>query len=334
MLLIALIFAFIFNYDKVNGLVVHEDKLVTDIEVQPVHSMPYKLGMEKDMKSSIQNMERVKKNAYAMRAKELEAIQLAENKAREEVIKLAKKQAEEEIAAKEKQIAEEQARIEQEKLQEASQNIPEPTHSTQAAQSSGNKQAVTSSQSSASSESEQPVATQQPAQPAASASKPAPAPKPQQPTPAPTPKPQAPQYGSHQIGINGIFIPYTNYGRASTDQLQGGINAGLIVAGFTYFDGNDGETTYFGGHNPGIMRFMENNIYIGATVIVTDANGQPHHYRMIDKVDVDPYGEGVLTSIGRSAIDAYTYGTGTESILVQFCNTSNNLMSFWYGVKN
>lgn len=333
LILFALIIGFSFNNDKVQGLVV-QDEATSSIQPKPAHSFPYKLGMEDDIESSLLNSESLKKLAYKNRAKELEAIKLAADQDRIEAIKEAKELAEKLIVKKEKQIAENQAKEKQENLQETSQNVAQ---ATQAKPASNNQQEVKSSQSSsqpAANTEAKPASTQQaaPAQQPASAPKPqAPAPKPQQ--PAPAPKPKAPQYASNQIGINGIFVPFTNYGRASTDQLQSGIDAGLIVAGFTHFNGNDGETTYFGGHNPGIMRFMENNIYIGATVTVTDANGTPHNYRMIDKVDVDPYGEGRLNTIGRSAIDVYTYGTSTESILVQFCNTSNNLMSFWYGVK-
>lgn len=47
------------------------------------------------------------------------------------------------------------------------------------------------------------------------------------------------------------------------------------------------------------MNFMANNIYNGAVVTITDSNGTPFQYQMIDKVDVDVYGEVVLQSIGR-----------------------------------
>lgn len=328
LILFTLIIFFSFNNDKVQVLVA-EDETILSVHPKPAHSFPYKLGMEDDIESSLLNSESLKKLAYKNRAKELEAIKLAADQDRIEAIKEAKELAEKLIVKKEKQIAENQAKEKQENLQETSQNVAQ---ATQAKPASNNQQEVKSSQSSsqpAASTEAKPASTQQ----AAPAQQPAPAPAPKSQQPAPAPKPKAPQYASNHIGINGIFVPFSNYGRASTEQLQAGIDAGLIVAGFTHFNGNDGETTYFGGHNPGIMRFMENNIYIGATVTVTDANGTPYNYRMIDKVDVDPYGEGRLNTIGRSAIDVYMYGTGTESILVQFCNTSNNLMSFWYGVK-
>ena len=102
------------------------------------------------------------------------------------------------------------------------------------------------------------------------ASKPAPAPK-KASTPAPTPKPKSapkaepkkPAIGSNKIGINGTYKSYSNYGRANTDKLQSSIDSGLIVAGLNNFNGTDGATTYFGGHNPGVMNFMASSIRIG-----------------------------------------------------------------------
>lgn len=140
-----------------------------------------------------------------------------------------------------------------------------------------------------------------------------------------------PSIGPNKIGVGGVYKNYTNYGNSSTSHYQSGIDAGLIIAGFSHFNGNDSETTYFAGHNPGIMNFIEQGIHLGAVVTVTDSAGEEFKYQMIDKVDVDDIGNGILHSIGKSAIDAYYYGTGTESILIQFCNSDNGLMSFWYG---
>lgn len=282
---------------------------VSDAYEVPAHPYAYKLGDAMDIEGSINNYERinekqrqrVKAQRDAVEAKQLAAKKAAEEKALAE--ETAKQQAIE-VSEKKKQ---EEVKTAQEN-EEAKQTAVKP------AQSASQPQA---------------------------AAKVAPAPAPAQksaPKPAPQPKPapkQAPKpaIGSNKIGINGNYKSYTNYGRASTDKLQSGIDAGLIVGGLNTFNGNDGETTYFGGHNPGIMNFMAGSIRIGATITVTDSNGQEFNYKMIDKVDVDEYGEGVLKSIGVSAIDAYMYGTGSESILIQFCNTNNNLMSFWYGVK-
>ena len=85
------------------------------------------------------------------------------------------------------------------------------------------------------------------------------------PRPAPNPKaePNKPAIGSNKSGINGTYKSYSNYGRANTDKLQSSIDSGLIVAGLNNFNGTDGATTYFGGHNPGVMNFMALSFHIG-----------------------------------------------------------------------
>ena len=285
---------------------------VTDAYEVPAHPYAYKLGDAMDIEGSINNYEHMnEKQRQRVKAQRdaVEAEQLAAKKAAEEKVlveETAKQQATE--------VSEEK---EQEEVKTAQENQEAKQTAVKPAQSASQPQAA---------------AKVAPA-PAAQKSTPKPAPQPApQPKPAPKQAPK-PAIGSNKIGINGNYKSYTNYGRASTDKLQSGIDAGLIVGGLNTFNGNDGETTYFGGHNPGIMNFMAGNIGIGATITVTDSNVNAFNYKMIDKVDVDEYGEGVLKSIGVSAIDAYMYGTGSESILIQFCNTNNNLMSFWYGVK-
>ena len=278
---------------------------VAEAHEMPVHSYAYKLGDAMDIEGSINNYERMNdKQRQIIKAQRdaVEAAQLAAKKAAEEKV-LAEESAKQQATEVSEEKNQEEVKTAQEN-QEAKQTAVKP------AQSDSQPQAA---------------AKVAPAPAQKSAPQPAPAPK-----PAPAPNPTI---GSNKIGINGNYKSYTNYGRASTDKLQSGIDAGLIVGGLNSFNGNDGETTYFGGHNPGIMNFMAGSIRIGATITVTDSNGQEFNYKMIDKVDVDEYGEGVLKSIGVSAIDAYMYGTRSESILIQFCNTNNNLMSFWYGVK-
>lgn len=278
---------------------------VADAQVIPAHPYAYKLGDAMDVEGSINNYERttekqrkiIKAQRDAIEAEQLAAKKEAEQKALEEA---AKQQA---------------AEASEEKKQEEVKTV----------QKTQENNAVKPSQSNSRPQAE----AKQTAAPKAEA-KSAPATPPAH---QPKPEPQKPAIGNNKIGINGSYKSYTNYGRASTDKLQSGIDAGLIVAGLNSFNGSDGETTYFGGHNPGIMNFMAGNIRIGTMITVTDSNGKEFNYKMIDKVDVDEYGEGVLKAIGVSAIDAYMYGTGSESILIQFCNTNNNLMSFWYGVK-
>jgi hypothetical protein len=142
----------------------------------------------------------------------------------------------------------------------------------------------------------------------------------------------APVIGVSKIGINGIYKNYVSIGFADTETIQSVIDTGAITAALTYFSGMDGQSTYFGGHNPGVMNFMENNATIGSVITVTDANGAVFEYLLTDRVQTDTSGEAVFGTIGMSAVDAYGYGTGVESILIQYCNSYDSLMTMWYGV--
>ena len=204
----------------------------------------------------------------------------------------------------------EEARLEEERLAKvAEENRIKEAERVAQAEREAQAQTTTASQTST-----QPTATQ----------KSTPAPK-----PAPAPQPVI---GPNKIGINGVYKSYTNYGKSDRATLQRGVDQGLIVAALTHFNPSDGQTTYFGGHNPGVMNFMASNMYHGAIVTVTDSNGNPHRYKMVDHVNTDNHGGAVFQSIGQSAIEVYTFGSNQESILIQFCNTSNTLMSLWYGV--
>lgn len=141
------------------------------------------------------------------------------------------------------------------------------------------------------------------------------------------------EIGVNMIGINGTFKPYVNLGQATTEQIQNSIDAGNIASALNVFSGTDNKTTYFAGHNPGVLAFMEPQMTIGSTLVITDSEGIAYSYKMTDKVDVDVNGKGVLKTLGREAIDVYSKGTNEESVLIQYCNTSNDLMSFWYGVR-
>lgn len=148
--------------------------------------------------------------------------------------------------------------------------------------------------------------------------------------PAPALEPQV--IGVNKIGINGIYRNYVSVGFADTETIQSVIDTGAITAALTYFSGMDGQSTYFGGHNPGVMNFMENNATIGSVITITDANGTVFEYVLTDRVQTDTNGEAVFGTIGMSAVDAYGYGTGVESILIQYCNSYDSLMTMWYGV--
>lgn len=205
----------------------------------------------------------------------------------------------------------EEARLEEERLAKVAEEA-RLKEAERVAQAEREAQAQTTTASSSSSQGSSQTSTQ-------------PAPAPQQPAPQPV-------IGSNKIGINGVYKSYTNYGAADIETVQRGIDKGLIVAALTHFNPGDGQTTYFGGHNPGVMNFMAPNMHHGAIVTVTDSNGNPHRYKMIDHVNADNTGSTIFQSIGYSAYTVYAYGSNQESILIQFCNPGNPLMSLWYGV--
>lgn len=140
--------------------------------------------------------------------------------------------------------------------------------------------------------------------------------------------------GPNQIGIDGNFMSYTSLGYTTdTAYIQNKIDTGLIVSSLSTFSGSDNQTTYFSGHNPGIMNFLASSIDINDTITVTDANGNATYYKMVEHVDSDLYGEAWINSANNSVINLYLEGSYTESIAIQFCNTNNDLVSVWYGIK-
>ena len=150
---------------------------------------------------------------------------------------------------------------------------------------------------------------------------------------APTPS-NSVTIAANQIGINGYYNYYTSLGNSvNTDEIQRTIDQGALVSSLTSFNGSDGQTTYFSGHNPGIMAFMENNIYLGAIISVSDANNNVTNYQVVDHVETDVYGEGWLSYPNTSAVSLFNSGSYAESIAIQYCNTYNLLMSVWYAVK-
>lgn len=225
-----------------------------------------------------------------------------------------------------KRLAEE-ARLEEEKRIAEENRIKEAERVAQAereAQAKREAQAQTTTASNSSSKGSSQTSTQ-----SATTKKSTPAPKQPAPKPAPAKKPAI---GPNKIGINGVYRSYMNYGAADITNVQRGIDKGYIVAALTYFNPGDGQTTYFGGHNPGVMNFMAANMHHGAIVTVTDSKGNPFRYKMVDHVNTDTSGSAVFESIGHAAVSVYAYGSNEESILIQFCNTNNSLMSLWYGV--
>lgn len=136
------------------------------------------------------------------------------------------------------------------------------------------------------------------------------------------------------ISIDGIVKPFLSMGdKVNTQEIQRHIDNGHIASSLTEFSGIDGESTYFGGHNPGVFEFMYDYMSHGAIVTVTDSNGKSYDYVMIDSVNTDIQGEPIMSYTKQSALDMYQNGTGEESIIIQFCNPDPTIMHFWYGVK-
>lgn len=140
------------------------------------------------------------------------------------------------------------------------------------------------------------------------------------------------QYTPNTIGINGIFKSFTELGNTTyTPDVQSHLNNGEIVASLTYYSSDDGQTTYFSGHNPGVFNYMYENIYIGAVITVVDRNGKNTDYIAVEGVYVDKMGETYINSIGDTAINLYNYGSNRESIAIQYC--LGNTMMVWYCEK-
>ena len=282
---------------------------LTDVEERPAHQMNYMLGLAEDVESSTESYNAQTETARAVIQAQIDERLEAERLKREEEERIERERKE----AEEKARLEEEARLEAVRLEEARLKAIEEEKAKAEAQ--------------ARAEAEKPAQNA----PAPAPKTPAPAPKTPAPNPAPAPAPQS--IGANKIGVNGIYKTYVNYGSVDTNTIQRAIDKGQIAAALTVFNPSDNQTTYFGGHNPGIMNFMEKNIYKGATVTVTDSNGNPHHYKITDHVNTDTKADSIFQTLGHSAVSVYGYGSNEESILIQFCNTANDLMSLWYGIK-
>ena len=135
----------------------------------------------------------------------------------------------------------------------------------------------------------------------------------------------------NSIGINGDYRQFYEVGYTSdTGHIQGIMDKGNLVACFSPFIPNDGELTYFVGHNPGIFTYMANSVYVGAVVSIVDDDGTIYNYKMIENVVTDTKAYTNINSIGKTVRDAYNYGTGQESIIMQYCIGESIMV--WYGV--
>lgn len=148
--------------------------------------------------------------------------------------------------------------------------------------------------------------------------------------PSPEPKPVV---STNKLLFAGSSLSYQFAGAYNPTGVQNIIDSGIVSASITNFNGNDGQTTYFSGHNPGVMRPFYNNLAVGSIVSVADSNGTVHDYQMIDVVKTDTSGKVIIPSLGISAGQLYYMGSGQESIAIQYCVNGSSDMRVWYGVK-
>lgn len=139
--------------------------------------------------------------------------------------------------------------------------------------------------------------------------------------------------GPNKIGVAGQYRSYVQVGDADINVVQRSLDNGNIVSALTYFNPNDSQTTWFGGHNPGIMSYITPYMKIGQVITVTDSNGTAYKYKITDMAESSQGGEGMFNTLGFTVGQVHTWGSNEESILIQYCNLSGNLMPFWYGVR-
>lgn len=137
----------------------------------------------------------------------------------------------------------------------------------------------------------------------------------------------------NSIGYAGAYYPFLDMGPSITADVQKVIDAGYIAASTTFFSPIDGNTTYFSGHNPGVFSYFAMDFEIGGVVTIIDDDGREHYYTLVERVVMqDTKDVAVLNEYtGLSAGEIYTYGSGQESIAIQFCQGST--MYQWYAVK-
>lgn len=137
----------------------------------------------------------------------------------------------------------------------------------------------------------------------------------------------------NSIGFGGVYFPFLDMGPSTTANVQTVIDAGYVAASTTFFSPTDGNTTYFSGHNPGIFSYFAMDFEVGGVVTVIDDDGSEHLYTLVERVVMeDTKDVGVQNQFtGLSAGEIYTYGSGQESIAIQFCQGTT--MYQWYAVK-
>lgn len=143
----------------------------------------------------------------------------------------------------------------------------------------------------------------------------------------------APAVKPNQLIFAGTSSTYQYAGQYNPTGVQNIIDSGIVSSSVTSFNPNDSQTTYFSGHNPGIMATYYRNLQVGSIVSVSDASGNISQYKMIEVVKTDTSGQVMFNTLGISAAQLYYMGSGQESIAIQYCVNGNTDMRVWYGIK-
>ncbi len=127
------------------------------------------------------------------------------------------------------------------------------------------------------------------------------------------------------INMAGQSISYQNGGQSSGQSIID--NDGNMVStwgGQAVQNGNDGLSTHFIGHNPGIFSVLF-NLSVGSQVEITDANGNGTMYAVSRIFQADDYGTDIAT--GEDNWDLITGSNNGEMVVFQTCITdSTNLI--------
>lgn len=153
------------------------------------------------------------------------------------------------------------------------------------------------------------------------------------PTPVAPPVVVAPTTPANHLMFAGSSSYYQFVGQYNPSEAQRVIDSGIISSSVVAFNPSDGQTTYFAGHNPGVMSAYYSNLQIGSIVSVSDSAGNIYQYQMTDVVATNTKGGAVFPTLGISAAHLYYMGSGQESIAIQYCVNGSSDMRVWYGVK-
>lgn len=107
---------------------------------------------------------------------------------------------------------------------------------------------------------------------------------------------------------------------------QRAIDAGQIVQGYYTLDNNDNHVTYLAGHNPGVLKPLEQYADLGKTIDVYDKNGNTKTYRFTRMIPTPSYGY----TMSQEAISYMnTHMSDHEGLLIQWCRPDLDQMQLW-----